>query len=94
MDQDKVDEVLGITRCVKCGHRLDGEIECPFCSAISEKKQEKQKGGLPKLVYITACFLTSPFSLYFIIKTRRLNPPEKLLAFCGCLFWFGIYLFI
>lgn len=29
-----MDEILGITRCVQCGQRLDGEIECPFCAAI------------------------------------------------------------
>jgi len=63
MDQENIDEILGITRCVKCGHRLSGEVECPFCSAISEKKQKRQKGGLPKWAYITACFLTSPLSL-------------------------------
>jgi len=93
MDQENIDEVLGITRCVRCGHRLDGEIECPFCSAVSGEKEKGKKGGLPKWVYITACFLTSPFSLYFIIKTKRLSFPEKIFAFCGCLLWFGIYLF-
>lgn len=94
MDQENIDEVLGITRCVRCGHRLDGEIECPFCSAVSGEKEKGEKGGLPKWVYITACFLTSPFSLYFIIKTKRLSFPEKIFAFCGCLLWFGIYLFV
>jgi hypothetical protein len=94
MDQENIDEVLGITRCVRCGHRLDGEIECPFCSAVSGEKEKGKKGGLPKWVYITTCFLTSPFSLYFIIKTRRLSFPEKIFAFCGCLLWFGIYLFV
>jgi len=31
---ERTDEILGITRCVQCGQRLDGEIECPFCSII------------------------------------------------------------
>jgi len=94
MKQDNIDEILGIARCVKCGHRLDNEVECPFCSAFPEEKQKRQTGRLPKWVYITACFLTSPLSLYFIINTRRLNTLEKILAFCGCLFWFGLYLLI
>jgi hypothetical protein len=94
MDQENIDEVLGITRCAICGQRLDGEIECPFCSAFPDKKQKIKKSELPKWVYITACFLTSPLSLYFIIKTRRLNFLEKILAFCGCIFWLGIYSFI
>jgi hypothetical protein len=96
MDPENIDDVLGITRCVRCGHRLNGEIECPFCSILSEEKRNegKTRAELPKWVYITACFLTSPLSLYFIIKTKRLNFPEKLLAFCGCFFWFAIYWFV
>lgn len=90
MDQDNTDEILGITRCARCGHRLEGEIECPFCSLFPD---DQKKERVPKWVYITACFLTSPLSLYAIIRTDRLNILEKVLAFSGSLFWFGIYRF-
>lgn len=88
MDNQELDDILGITRCVRCGHRLDGEIECPFCRAVPPLPR---KQPVPKWVYITACFLTSPLSLYFIIKTAALNTTEKLIAFSGCLFWVALY---
>jgi hypothetical protein len=90
MNQDNTDEILGITRCARCGHRLEGEIECPFCSVFPDPPRKEK---VPKWVYITACFLTSPLSLYAIIKSRRLNKLEKLLSFSGCLFWLVIYRF-
>lgn len=83
-----MDEALGIIRCVSCGHRLEGEVECPFCSVLPGRIN-KQK--IPKWVFVTASFLTSPLSLYFIITTRNLNLIEKVLAFSGCLFWFVVY---
>ena len=91
MEQEKLDEILGITRCAQCGHRLEGEIECPFCAAVREPRR---RGDVPKWFYITACFLTSPLSLYSIIKTDRLSRFEKSLAFSGCLIWLGLYLLI
>ncbi|MCK5503597.1 MAG: hypothetical protein KAJ10_00440 [Thermodesulfovibrionia bacterium] len=90
MDRHETDEILGITRCARCGHRLEGEIECPFCSVFPDPPR---KDGVPKWVYITACFLASPFSLYAIIRTERLSVFEKIIAFSGCLFWFGMYSF-
>ncbi len=87
-DRENIDEILGITRCARCGQRLQGEIECPFCSLFPEPAR---KPGLPKWVYITACFLTSPLSIYFILTTKRLNVYEKILAFSGCILWFGFY---
>lgn len=90
MRDDYIDEALGITRCARCGHRLEGEIECPFCSLFPEKPR---KDGLPKWIFITACFLTSPLSLYAVITTKQLNIIEKALAFSGCLLWFGFYRF-
>ena len=89
MEQDELDEILGITRCAQCGHRLEGEIECPFCAAIPGPRG---KVPVPKWIYIAACFLTSPLSLYTIIKTDRLSRIEKSLAFSGCFFWLGLYL--
>ncbi|MBI4847738.1 MAG: hypothetical protein HY808_04065 [Nitrospirae bacterium] len=88
MDNEKHDEILGISRCARCGHRLEGEIECPFCSLFPDAPKKER---VPKWTYITACFLTSPFSLYFIIRTERLSRFEKALAFSGCLLWIGMY---
>lgn len=90
MNPDDINEALGITKCARCGHRLEGEIECPFCSLFPEKAR---KSGIPKWIFITACFLTSPLSLYAVITTKRLNTFDKVLAFSGCLFWFGFYRF-
>jgi len=87
MNQNDIDEALGITRCVRCGHRLKGETECPFCSLFPDTPK---KAGLPKWIFITACFLTSPLSLYAVMTTRQLNDFEKVLAFSGCLFWLGL----
>lgn len=87
-DHEKTDEILGIVRCARCGHRLQGEIECPFCSLFPEPER---KEAVPKWVYITACFLTSPLSLYFILNNKSLSNAEKILAFSGCLIWFGIF---
>jgi len=91
MKNDDTDEILGIIRCARCGHRLDDEIECPFCSLFPDPPRKEK---LPKWVFLTACFLTSPLSLYAVIKTDRLNVAEKIIAFTGCLFWAGIYLIL
>ena len=91
MNEDNIDEILGITRCVRCGHRLEGEVECPFCSVVLEQPKKKV---LPKWIYITVYFLTSPLSLYAILKTKRLNLFEKILSCSGCLIWLSIYLLL
>jgi hypothetical protein len=90
-DPESIDEALGITRCARCGHRLQGEVECPFCEIVQESKGMK---ALPKWIYITACFLTSPLSIYFVARSDRLNTMEKGLAVSGCLLWAGLYLFL
>jgi len=87
-DQDETDVILDVTRCVRCGHRLEGEIECPFCSLFQEATRSN---GLQKWIYITACFLTSPLSVYYVFKSNRSNTIEKVLTFSGCLFWFALY---
>ncbi len=33
--------------------------------------------------FFTACFLTSPISMYFIVRSQRLNPVEKIIAALG-----------
>lgn len=82
------DEVLGITRCDRCGQRLDGEIECPFCGLFPDPIKSRR---IRKWIYITACFLTSPLSLPFAIRTARLTPGEKFLAASGILVWTFLY---
>lgn len=89
MNDHEIDELLGVVRCERCGHRLEGEIECPFCSLFPEPSG---KSGLPKWIFVTACFLTSPFSIYFIVKDKRLTGFEKIAAVSGCCFWFALYL--
>ena len=91
MRQDELDEVIGITRCARCGHRLNGEVECPVCSGFYNESRRKER--LPKWVYFIACFLTSPLSLYFILRSRRLSRLDKLLAASGGLLWASLYLF-
>ena len=90
MEQDELDDILGITRCAQCGHRLEGEIECPFCQLFDEPRG---KYLTPKWFFMAACFLTSPLSLYAIITTDRFDMIEKLLVSSGCLVWLGLYLF-
>jgi hypothetical protein len=84
-----LDEALGVVRCERCGHRLENEIECPFCSLFPEPAGKRP---LPKWIYLTACFLTSPFSIYFIVTTGRLTLFEKLAAVSGCCLWLALYL--
>jgi hypothetical protein len=87
-DQEKIDEILGIVRCVRCGHRLEGDIECPFCSLFDESKG---RDSLPKWVYLTACFITSPLSIYFVVNSNRLTVFEKIFALLGCFLWVALY---
>jgi hypothetical protein len=88
MKTDEIDEILGITRCARCGHRLEGEIECPFCTTFFNQPRRK---AIPKKAFIAACFLTSPLSLYFVLKSRRLNLYEKIVTLSGFLFWIVLY---
>jgi len=88
MHDEDVDEILGITRCVRCGQRLDGDVECPVCSGLDVTGG---KGGSGKWVFFTAAFLTSPLSLWAVLRTKRLSPLEKLLAVSGCLIWPGLW---
>lgn len=86
MHDENMDEILGIVRCARCGHRLESEIECPFCSLFPEPAKKNFKWA-----YLTACFLTSPLSIYFIFTNDSLNIFEKGLALSGCLFWLAFY---
>lgn len=87
-DEENIDEILGLVRCAHCGHRLEGEIECPFCSLF---EKSTVSDALPKWIFMTACFLTSPLSIYFIVKNTRLSPLEKILTLSGCLLWSALF---
>jgi hypothetical protein len=89
MNDRGLDELLGVVRCDRCGHRLEGEIECPLCSLLPDPPR---RDGMPKWIFVTACFLTSPISIYFILKNKRLTVPEKALTVSGCCVWFALYL--
>jgi hypothetical protein len=82
------DEILGRTRCARCGHILDGEIECPFCAFFPDEHHVQR---VSKWVFLTACFLTSPLSLPFLFLTQRLTPVEKTIAGSGMVLWAAIY---
>jgi hypothetical protein len=84
-----LDELLGRTRCARCGQILHGEIECPFCTNFPEPSHAHR---LPTWVFVTACFLTSPLSLPVVLSTKRLTGPQKLLAASGMLGWFGLWI--
>lgn len=83
-----LDELLGRTRCARCGQVLDGETECPFCSHFPDPTAAQR---LPTWVFFTACFLTSPLSLPVILTTRRLTGFQKVLAASGVLGWMGAW---
>ncbi|MEO5657862.1 MAG: hypothetical protein ABIO65_08490 [Nitrospiria bacterium] len=87
-DESGLDDLLGRTRCARCGQILHGDIECPFCSLFPEPRAAQ---SLPKWVYVTASFLTSPLSLPFVILTPRLSRPQKVLATSGCVVWALLY---
>ncbi len=84
MDQDELDDILGITRCVQCGQRLEGAVECPFCSAVSGISPQS---SVPTWFLITGYFATAPLSFYFIVKSRRLTILQKSICLSGCFFW-------
>jgi len=84
-EETELDEILGRTRCARCGQVLNGEIECPFCSLFPEKTIAQHT---PKWIYLTACFLTSPLSLPFLFFTDRLSFTEKLFSGSGMVLWF------
>jgi len=87
-EEATVDELLGRTRCARCGQLLNGEIECPFCSLFPEPTRGSET---PKWVYLTACFLLSPLSLPFLFTTTRLTRVEKVVAGSGMLVWALVY---
>jgi len=84
---EELDEILGRTRCARCGEVLHGEVECPFCSLFPEKVRAQR---VPKWVFLTASFLTSPLSLPFLLTTQRLTLREKLLAASGMVLWLAL----
>jgi hypothetical protein len=90
MRQEEIDEALGISRCVRCGHKLDNEVECPFCSLFPD---HERRARVPKWLFLTACFFTAPLSIFLLLKTSRLNIIEKAIALSGTFLWVGILLY-
>ncbi len=43
MKDHEIDEILGVIRCERCGHRLEGEIECPFCPAFDNRRLSSRR---------------------------------------------------
>jgi len=91
MSSENTDEILGITRCARCGQRLNGDIECPVCSGYYDSGTGESSENLPGWIYLTACFLTSPLSLWAIWTTARLGTFQKIFASAGCLMWLGVW---
>ncbi len=88
-EQDaELDELLGRTRCARCGQVLHGEIECPFCGLFPEAVHAHR---LPTWVFVTACFLTSPLSLPVLLSSKRLTSAQKLFAASGMVGWLGVW---
>jgi hypothetical protein len=83
-EDDEMDEILGRTRCARCGEVLNADIECPYCNDLPEGRPVRR---IPKWVFLTACLLTSPLSLPFLYKSRRLTRLEKLIAGSGMVLW-------
>jgi hypothetical protein len=83
-EQRELDEILGITRCARCGHRLDGHTECPFCAVV---EAVPKRPGLPVWIFITACILTSPLGLVGILRTDRLGRLGRSLATSASAIW-------
>lgn len=94
---DRTDEILGITRCAQCGHRLEGEVDCPFCAAMrgyEDAPHAPVRHALPLWAYLTAMFLTFPLSLPWLVMSRRLRPVQKLVfvaVFSLCLIVAGLW---
>jgi hypothetical protein len=62
-EEEPVDEILGRTRCARCGQRLDGEIECPFCSHFPDPPAPAHT---PVWIVLTAVLLVVLF-LWFVL---------------------------
>lgn len=85
---EETDRILGITRCARCGHRLGGEVECPFCSAMrGVEGPERELKRVPLWIYLTAMLLTFPLSSPWLLMSRRLSVPMKAATFAACIFW-------
>jgi hypothetical protein len=87
---EKTDEILGITRCARCGHRLEGEVDCPFCAAmrgLEGPARERPARRTPLWVYMTAILLSFPLSIPWILTSRRLNFSQKMVALAVGVLW-------
>jgi hypothetical protein len=62
-EEEHLDEVLGRTRCARCGQILQGEIDCPFCSHFPDPPAPVRT---PVWVVMTALLLVALF-LWFVL---------------------------
>lgn len=62
-EEEPLDEVLGRTRCARCGQILQGEIDCPFCSHFPDPPAPARA---PAWVVLTAALLALLF-LWFVV---------------------------
>ena len=78
------DEILGITRCARCGHRLEGEVDCPFCAVMRgvdgpapEDVPLGTRHSMSLWIYLTAMLMTFPLSLPWLLMSSRLSASQK-----------------
>ena len=62
-EEEHLDEVLGRTRCARCGQILRGEIDCPVCSGFPDPPAPRHT---PMWVYLTAGLLAIVMIWIFI----------------------------
>jgi len=90
---EKIEEILGITRCAQCGHRLEGEVECPFCAVMRGYDSPVPEGmarehhGMSLWVYLTAMLMTFPLSLPWLLMSRRLTAAQKAATLAVGVIW-------
>ena len=91
--EEETDEILGITRCAECGHRLEGEVdECPFCAVIGGLDgavSKSSRHAAPLWIITTAMLMSFPLSLPWLITSSRLTLMQKIVTLLACLIWGG-----
>jgi hypothetical protein len=61
-------------------------VDCPFCEVVDPMRGPGPR-SLPGWVFITACFLTSPLSIPFVLRAPGLGRGARALAISGALLW-------
>jgi len=87
---ERTEEILGITRCAQCGQRLEGEVDCPFCSAMrgfDPDPDERPGQRVPLWIYLTAILMAFPLSLPWLVMSGRLNLWQKAATLAAGIIW-------